>query len=80
MLGAHSNRIMQVMSGRSATPFTFRALSTASRPRTAWLLTDGSLEAHKQCTSLADHINAHYRTLQIKPNAGTIARSLRVNW
>ncbi|KAJ2960792.1 hypothetical protein NQZ79_g3824 [Umbelopsis isabellina] len=67
MFGTFSNKRILAISGRIAT--RCRTLSTVSRPRNAWLLTDGSLEAHKQCTSLADHINVHYRTLQIKPNA-----------
>ncbi|KAI9284698.1 hypothetical protein BC943DRAFT_58968 [Umbelopsis sp. AD052] len=45
-----------------------RNLTTKHGARTAWLLTDGSLESHKQCTSMADLIHAPFKVLQIKPN------------
>ncbi|KAI8575232.1 hypothetical protein K450DRAFT_262713 [Umbelopsis ramanniana AG] len=45
-----------------------RNLSTKLGARTAWLVTDGSLESHKQCTSMADLIHAQFQILQIKPN------------
>ncbi|KAH8549335.1 hypothetical protein BGW37DRAFT_114669 [Umbelopsis sp. PMI_123] len=45
-----------------------RTLSSKPGPRTAWLLTDGTLESQKQCTSMADLIHAKFKILQIKPN------------